>query len=250
MNIQNIKELSAKLESLGLKDLSFLLFQRICFKPDQFILSRKIQKDKDWLNIQLYFKKDSNLEEYMLIYYDAIIQKEIVFADKVINGLNVQALDQQMKEINWAVSFDPEGSKKWDLNDERNLERGRNIEAIVEKLSLLSSTQEGKYLATDLKIKYWAGLPNQDLVDITSPLKSQSEFIQRFYFFEGQPVITISEAYRFLINKWLEKEMLAKDKAEENSKKKEVKGNGTTSKVNSLLPKKRSIQISNGKITN
>ena len=184
MNIQNIKELSQKLESLGFTDLSFSLFQRICFKPDQFFLSRKIQEDKDWLSIQLFFKKDPNLEEYMLVYYDAILQKEMVFADKVINGINVHTLDQQMMEIDWAVSFDPEGGKQWDLDDKLILEQGRKIEAIVEQLSSLDSTQEGKNFAAGLKIKYWAGLADQDLVDSTSPLKSESEFSQRFYFFE------------------------------------------------------------------
>ncbi len=250
MNIQNIKELSETLKTLGFADLSFVLFQKICFKPDQFFLSRKIQEDKDWLNIQLFFKKDPNLEEYMLMYYDATLQKEMVFGDKIINGINIHTLDQQMKEIDWAVSFDPEGSKQWDLEDKQNMDQGRKIEAIAEQLSSLNSTQEGKIFAAVLKIKYWAGLADQDLVDSTSPLKRESEFSQRFYFFEEQPGITISEAYRFLLNKWLEKEMLAKEKAAEDNKKKEGKGNGTTSKVNSLLPKKRSSQSSNGKITN
>jgi hypothetical protein len=250
MNIQNIKELSGKLETLGFADLSFALFQRICFKPDQFFLSRKIQEDKDWLSIQLFFKKDPNIEEYRLMYYDAILKKEIVFADSVMNGINVHDLDQQMMEIDWAVSFDPEGRKKWNLDDELNLKEGRKIEAIVEQLSLLGSTQEGKIFATALKIKYWAGLADQDLADSTSPLNSSSEFIQRFYFLEGKPGITTSEAYKFLLNKRLEKEMLAKEKAEEDNKKKEGKGNGTSSKVNSLLPKKRPSQSSKGKIIN
>ena len=44
--------------------------------------------------------------------------------------------------------------------------------------------------------------------------------------------------------------MLTKEKAAEDSKKKEGKGNGTTTKINSLLPKKRSSQSSNGKTSN
>lgn len=250
MNIQNIKELSKKLESLGFTDLSFLLFQKICFKPDQFSLSRKIQKDTDWLNIQLFFRKDPIIEEYLLMYYDAILQKEMVFSDKVINGINVLTLDQQMMEIDWAVSFEPEGRKQWDLDDKIILEQGRKIEAIVEQLSSLDSTQEGKNFVNGLKIKYWAGLPDQDLVGTISPLKSEWEFFQRFYLFEKQSGITISEAYKFLLNKWLEKEMLAKEKAGEDNKRKESKGNGPTSSVNSLLQKKRPNQSPKRKIIN
>ena len=174
----------------------------------------------------------------------------MVFADIVINGINIHALDQQMKEIDWAVSFDPEGRKKWNLDDELNLKEGRKIEAIVEQLSLLGSTQEGKIFVNGLKIKYWAGLPNQNLMDSTSSLKSESEFIQRFYFFEKQPGITISEAYRFLLNKWLEKEMLAKEKEAEGNKKRDYKGNSHTVPGNSLLKKKRSSPTAKSNITN
>ena len=152
-----------------------------------------------------------------------------------------------MKKIDWAASFDPEGIKQWDLDDKHILEYGRKVEAILDQLASIGSTNEGKSFVKGLKIKYWAGLVDQDLVNSTSTLKSQSEFIQRFYFFEGQPGITIFEANKFLLNKLLEKEILTKEKTAEDSKKKERKGNGTTSKINSLLPKKRSSQSSNGK---
>ena len=90
-------------------------------------------------------------------------------------------------------------------------------------------------------------MPDQNLSDMISPLINKSEFTQRFYFFEGQPGISIQEAYRFLQNKWLEKQFLEKEK--EDCKKKEVKGNGPSSPGNSLLKKKRYSPHSKSKMT-
>jgi hypothetical protein len=88
---------------------------------------------------------------------------------------------------------------------------------VIDSLSALESVEDGKAIALDLKLKYWAGIPYHEYAGIISHLKSKSEISQRFYFFEGQTGISVDEAYRFLQNLWLEKQMQVKKKQIDSS---------------------------------
>ena len=72
-----------------------------------------------------------------------------------------------------------------------------------------------------------------------SPLKNKSEVAQRFYFFDGQIGISVDEAYRFLQNRWLEKQMQAKRKESVTHNEVELTEEEHTSSGNGLLQKKR-----------
>ena len=72
-----------------------------------------------------------------------------------------------------------------------------------------------------------------------SPLKIKSEVSQRFYFFEGQAGISVDEAYRFLQNRWLEKQMQAKRKEPVAINEEELSDAEHSSSGNGLLQKKR-----------
>jgi hypothetical protein len=70
-------------------------------------------------------------------------------------------------------------------------------------------------------------------------IKSKSELNQRFYCAEGQPVISADEAYRFLQNKWLEKQLQLKRKQFESADESEPGDKPTASAGSGLLKKRR-----------
>ncbi|MBC7507604.1 MAG: hypothetical protein H7320_02475, partial [Ferruginibacter sp.] len=72
-----------------------------------------------------------------------------------------------------------------------------------------------------------------------SPLKNKSEVSQRFYFFEGQRGISVDEAYRFLQNRWLEKQMQAKKKQSDESNRRQSENDANLTSDSGLLRKKR-----------
>ncbi|MEP6845224.1 MAG: hypothetical protein ABI861_04445 [Panacibacter sp.] len=239
MNIQNIAALADQLESLGFENGGYSLLKRICFKPDNFHLSQKILKGKDQVNFQLFYKRDSKQNTYTLMYYDANLQKGMALQDSTINGINTAALEKRMSEIDWKNAFDFETKKQWSAEDKASWDKEQEIELIVEDLLSLEATEEGNVIATGLKLKFWAGIPCQQLVGNISPLKNKAEVSQRFYFFEGQTGISVDEAYRFLQNKWLEKQMQAKRKHGDDISPEETGSNGQGASGKGLLQKKR-----------
>ncbi len=70
-----------------------------------------------------------------------------------------------------------------------------------------------------------------------SPLKNKSEVSQRFYVFDGQAGISVDEACRFLLNRWLEKQMQSKRKLTSNSEISEKEKDSHASSGNGLLKK-------------
>ena len=84
-----------------------------------------------------------------------------------------------------------------------------------------------------------AGIPYQEIFGNISPLKNKSEVSQRFYVFEGQPGISVDEAYRFLQNRRLEKQMQEKWKQTTNTEISETEKDNLASSGSGLLKKKR-----------
>ena len=212
MNIENISALMGQLQSLGFENAGYSLLRRISFHPDNFILSQQIENAKDKLGFQLFFEKDVKQDNYVLLYYDAILQKETPLIDAAINGINTINLEKSMIEIDWKNAFDFVTKKQLNLEDKTSWEKELKVESVIEGLSDLEKLEDGKVVAVGLKLKYWAGIPFQELFGNISPLKNKSEVSQRFYFFEGQTGISVDEAYRFLKNRWLEREMQLKKK--------------------------------------
>jgi hypothetical protein len=215
------------------------LLKRISFKPENFILSQKIEKAKDKLSFQLFFEKDIKQGIYVLSYYDAILQKETPLIDAAINGINTSNLEKSMIEIDWKNAFDFVTKKQLDLEDKTSWEKELKVESVIEGLSELEKSEDGKVISVALKLKYWAGISYQELFGNISPLKNKSEVSQRFYFFEGQTGISVDEAYRFLQNRWLEKQMQAKRKHTDSAEIGETEKDSHTSSGSGLLKKKR-----------
>ena len=144
-----------------------------------------------------------------------------------------------MTEIDWKSAFDFVTKKQLNLEDKTSWEKEQKVESVIESLSELEKSENGKAVAIGLKLKYWAGIPYQELFGNISPLKNKSEVSQRFYVFEGQPGISVDEAYRFLQNRWLEKQMQAKKKQTANTEISETEKDSHASSGSGLLKKKR-----------
>ena len=236
MNIENISALVLQLLSLGFENYGSILLKRISFKPDRFTLFHKVDKGKDKLVFLLFFEKDSRQDTYALIYYDASLQKETPLHDITINGVNSILIEKLMAEIDWKTAFDFNTKRLLDFEDESSWEKEMKVESVIESLSTLEKSEEGKPLVIGLKLKYWAGLLYQELFGPLIPVKNKAEVNQRFYFFDGTG-ISIEEAHRFLQNRWVEKQLQAK-KADELVEK-EIEASANSSSGNSLLRKKR-----------
>ena len=239
MNIENISALMRQLESLGFENSGYSLLKRISFKPENFILSQKIEMGKNKLSLQLFFEKDIKQDIYVLSYYDAILQKETPLIDAAINGINTANLEKSMIEIDWKNAFDFVTKKQLNLEDKTSWEKELKVESVIEDLSELEKSEDGKVVSVGLKLKYWAGISYQELFGNISPLKNKSEVSQRFYFFEGQTGISVDEAYGFLQNRWLEKQMQAKRKQTDGTEISETEKDSHASSGSGLLKKKR-----------
>lgn len=247
MNIENISSLVEQLESLGFKNSGYLLLKRISFKPNHFTLSYGMDKGKDKLSFQLFFEKDGTQNSYALMYYDASLQKETALIDITINGINSANIEKSMAEIDWKTAFDFNTNKSLNFEEKISWEKEQKIENIIDGLSALEKSEDGKAISTGLKLKYWTGIPYQELFGNISPLKNKLDVSQRFYFFDGQIGISIEEAYRFLKNRWLEKEMQVKKKQTDESTEREIEHDKNGSSGSGLLRKKRTARSQGNK---
>ncbi len=207
MNILNIQSLTATLASMGFADdIGYKLLRQVCYRPEKFTLEERILKGKDLLTCTLFFEKKN--EAYHCDYYEVSLLKETDITGSV-QSINILELDRRMADINWS-----EGKKvitPFNLDDESSWEREKAIENVVLDLSSLSATEEGKYLAGYLKLKHWCGVASLSAIYNLNALRARYEINQRFYFFDGQG-ISVEEAYRFLMNRWMEKKLQAKRK--------------------------------------
>jgi hypothetical protein len=242
MNIQNIAFLEEQLQSMGFDNTSSLLLKRIAFKPDNFVISQRIEKGKEQLRLDLFFEKAKQQDSYALVHYDAILEKEMSLTETTINGISTSAIENKMAEIDWKIAFELDENKQWCVEDKATWEEECKIQTIIDDLAALEVSEEGKTIAINLKIKHWAGASFQELFGNISPLKNKSVISQRFYFSEGHEGISMDEAFRFLQNKRLEKEMQGKRKPTDDSLLEESKKEGQASTGNGLLRKKRSAK--------
>ncbi|MBN8878078.1 MAG: hypothetical protein J0I32_11065 [Sphingobacteriales bacterium] len=233
MNIQNIISLTEMLAATGFDgSIGQRLLQHICFKPSDFYLTEKLVKGKDVLTCSIHFERKDDF--YTCHYYDAAFLKAIELPELTIQGINIRELDKRMNEIDWSMK--EVTATSFNLQDASGWQREKQIEQIVTDLSRLSAFEDGRYYADSLKVKHWLDVP-VIYANLTAT-RSKFEVSQRFYFFDGQG-IAVDEAYRFLLNRWLEKKLHGKKKqaADPDAAATDETANGGTDK--SLLQKKR-----------
>jgi hypothetical protein len=240
MNMENISALAEQLKALGFEDVEYSLAKRICFNPQYFVVTQKIEKVNELVSFQLFFERKDKADIYTLMYYDAILQKEISFSDLAINGVDIAALETQMTSVDWKKAFDFTENKRWNITDKSNWENEQKVETIITRLAEIETTEEGKSVATALKLKYWSGSAYFEMFDNISQTKIKAEISQRFYCSANQPGISVDEAFRFLQNRKLEKQMQAKRKQTDNQND-EVQDEANNNSSGSGLLKKRRL---------
>ena len=200
----NIEYLKKQLLSLGFENgLEQELQFELCFLPGSFIILSRLNFQSDILLFSLYFERVQAGSGYHCKYYDATLRKQIVFDDAGQHFELCKDLDKRMEKIGW----DSIGISK-----DISFELASEIELVVEELNQLSLSETGKELAGRLRFKHWSNTDIEHKISITQQIKNRFEITQRFYFFESQTQITVQEAYRFLNNRWLEKQMTGKRK--------------------------------------
>ncbi|MBS1511633.1 MAG: hypothetical protein JST86_12380 [Bacteroidetes bacterium] len=239
MNIENIISLEKQLHSLGFENTGNFLLKRICFNPGHFFLPQKIEKGNEQLVFQFFIEKDIKHDAYLLRYYDATLQTELITANSIINDIDIVNLENLMKKIDWKNAFDFSSKKQLNWNDKASWEKELQLEAVMENISRLEITEEGFAIAAGLKLKYWQGAPYQELFGSINPVKSKFDISQRFYLFEGQVGISVDEAYRFLKNRLLEKQIHLKKKQTNNQETEETENDSQGPGNKGLLKKKR-----------
>lgn len=238
MNIRNIAELSKQLEVLGFHDAGSLLLKRICFKPANFYLPQRVIKEKDVMLFSLYFELLQKTDNYRLQYYDVTLQKANDGLALPIDGVNPAELEKQMAAIDWKKAFNLDDKKSWNAEDKSTWETESRISGIIETLSILEKSEPGKIIASALKQKFLAGTLHQEIVGSIPLVKNKADVSQRFYIAEDGNGITTDEAYRFLQNKYMEKQLQLKRKQSDSGDESiPEESNGTSS--SGLLKKKR-----------
>lgn len=228
--------LSEQLKTLGFSELLHPLVKRICFKPKRFVIGHQVEKGGNILRCQLSFESDEKaISGYIFSYYDAFFQPAQSY-NGIISGVDISLLAKKMAEINWTKAFDFSERKNGADVEKEAFENELKVAAAMESLLTLQFSVEGQGIAVSLKQKYWFGISGQEnngMVD--TAIKARAEVSQRFYMMDGQSSISLDEAYRYLQNRWLEKELLAKKKQAENS----APEDGAATGYETILIKKR-----------
>jgi len=249
MNAQNISVLSGQLKAIGFDNMGYPLLKRICLMPEDFVITEKQLKDNGQIVFNFHFERNKKLNGYSLIYYDAILQKEISLVTQVINGVDISELQEGMNAADWKIAYDFNTKKPFNPDDKLSYEKEQNIEQLIKSITDLELTEEGKQVAILFKQKYWSEIPYNELMGNISSMKSKAELSQRFYYAEGQSCISADEAYRFLQNKWLEKQMQVKRKQQEVTDDSDTGEEPNGSSGSGLLKKKRVGNSSKNKRT-
>lgn len=211
MNTENIVGLSEQLKSMGFLNVAHALAKRICFRPQTFSLLQRVERGEYSLTFQLSFGCKDQSDHYVLEFYDAILQHGDKVEEEVM-GVNLNTLKQLMTEIDWKAAFDFTNSHTVDLVAKGVFDKEQKIEKVMRELETLETTQPGRAIAAQLKFTYWAGSAYHDVFGAISMQKNKTEISQRFYCVQGQTGITVDEAFRYLQNRWLEREVLSKKK--------------------------------------
>lgn len=207
MNRENIKDLQNQLSVLGFASVGNLVVKKICFKPDSFFMIYETSRGKDKLIFSLYIESDNKNNSYVLKYYDASILKEIIFNHTTINAVDTNLLEKKMASIDWKNIMRFTGSEPEEIDHEAEWKSGILIESIIEDFRQLENEKDGKDIVYNLKLKYWTGINVLEEMANIKPEKNNQKISQRFYIYPGQTGITIEEAYRFLQNMSIEKEI-------------------------------------------
>ena len=198
--LKNAGQLKEQLLALGFPaGLEQNLLFQLCFCPSAFLVETAMNFGEDNVRFVLHFERSEPGGEYRCLYFDATLRKQVTIEENVYaNGKDVVAM---MESIPWSAIGD-EGSV--------TLEVAQDIEKAVAGLGRVGFSGEGRFLADVLRYKFWRDTIFEDRISVPAGIRSRFEVRQHFYLFEGEARITARDAYLFLNNKWLEKQMALK----------------------------------------
>jgi hypothetical protein len=238
MNIDNVSALTAMLVRAGFdENIGYRLLQRICFHPSSFVMIERQMKHKDSLTCVLRFERKG--QDYTCAYYDVFLIRGMQLPERVIGGINLVELDTAMDAIDWKLL---DLSDSFHLSDTATWAREKAMAQVVQQLTKLSSTVEGKPFADALKVKHWADAGLEELIGNLNALKSKFAISQRVYFIDGD-AIPVGEVYRFLLNQWMQKKMQAKRRSEADEGNETDVAPADTARGKHLSPKKKKTRV-------
>jgi len=244
MDIQHISALIETLATLGFSSsVGRALLFNACLQQKNFTVREQMCFGEDTVNYQLYFKEDNASGRQTCSYYDATLRKAVRIAASVINGVDVLDLERRMAAVNWQLPSENSSPDNLQIYDKTTWQQEATIEEITRDLEVLSTTAEGVAVANTMKYKFWTEPLLQNTKMELPILKSKYELSQRFYIINGEG-ITATEAYRFLNNRWMERQIHASNrlfrKSEVEQKEAEVITNGANHRMKSRHSKKSS----------
>ncbi len=218
MHLQNIRSLAAVLTRLGFSaGMESQLLYYICLRQKEFVIREQQQYGTDIISYVLFFKRKETGDNWVCSHYDASLRKEIRVTSSVLNPVEIEKAEEQMRAPDWKQLGQLDSGTPIEWEDKKTWEEPMRAQKAIDALEALSATAEGGEIAEVLKFKYWVDLPLEKLIPHLPVLKSRLELSQRFYVL-GEEGITAAEAYRFLNNQWIQRQM-------QIDKKREMAGN-------------------------
>lgn len=206
MDKEQIIELCNLLKNLGLKEgFEYALLSRLRFATDGFVLKQEQQFDGGEIYIQLHFKSDKE-DAFVCCFYDVLLKKDGAISHATINGIDTKELEAKMRKIDWALDSSSIHDIPVNVTDDVIWKEHLEVFSIIKAVSELSASENGKEIAEKMKMKYWSKIEDDNITNSISLIKGRYELRQRFYV-SGSHTITISEAHKFLNNRWLERQM-------------------------------------------
>lgn len=215
MDIQNIQALSALLRALEFSsEMDEKLLWHACFRQKEFYVKEQKAFGNDLMSYQVLFNENKANGKLICMHFDASLRKEIQLEPATVNGVNIQKLDDEMKAIDWKDASEFRSASEFNLSDRESWKSQAAIEKVLIHLEELAATAEGAIITDTLKYKYWIDLPLETMIPNLYHQRSKFEFNQRFYII-GEEGITAIEAFRFLNNRWMQRQALLQRRTDE-----------------------------------
>ncbi|MBE7174242.1 MAG: hypothetical protein INR73_26955 [Williamsia sp.] len=207
MDTKNIQSLMESLVRLGFSPaVEHQLLYHICLRQKEFAVRERKAFGADIVSYSIACKIKENGTKWTCTYFDAILRKEIGTEPHLLNGTDVAKVEERMRGINWQELAYVGSAPVIQTEDKKTWEAPVLADEVMGDLEALSITPEGRDVADILRYKYWVDTPLDRLIPNLSVLKTRLELSQRFYVL-GKDSITADEAFRFLNNRWIQRQI-------------------------------------------
>lgn len=174
MDNEKEQQLREYLNSLGFTGAYFSeqLHKKLALYQPNFSLNYKVDFGEEQMRFKLRFTRDLQFDAYRLEQYEAVHRAPVTVAHSVINGVNTEALAQQMALVNWEVYFDNGNTGLPAVAHER-------INRIMDDLLKLQDNHnfDGRNAQQMLQYKYWPEQAyDEPLMEVKSAFEKSRSF--------------------------------------------------------------------------